>query len=193
VASGGSIRDRLLASAIELTVERGWSALTMAKLADRVGVSRQTVYNELGAKPQLAEAMVMRELETFLAHVDGAFRDEPDDLVAAIREAAGRALALAGESPLLHAVLSSSQGAESDLLPLLTTHSAPVLAVAGRMIREHVTAYPAASSLPDDRLESLIDMVVRLVISHVMQPAGTPEETAETIGWIAARVLGQRV
>jgi AcrR family transcriptional regulator len=194
VAPTRTIRDRLVASAIELTVERGWSALTMAKLADRVGVSRQTVYNELGAKPQLAEAMVMRELDTFLAHVDGAFRDEPDDLVAAIREAARRALALAGDSPLLHAVLSSSQGAESDLLPLLTTHSAPVLAVAGTMIREHVAAYPeATANLPDDRLESLIDMVVRLVISHVMQPAGSPEETADSIGWIAARVLGQPV
>jgi AcrR family transcriptional regulator len=188
------MRDRLVSSAIELTVERGWSALTMAKLADRVGVSRQTVYNELGAKPQLAEAMVMRELETFLAHVDGAFRAEPGDLVAAIREAARRALALAGDSPLLHAVLSSSQGAESDLLPLLTTHSAPVLAVAGRMIREHVTTYPdATANLPDDRLESLIDMVVRLVISHVMQPSGPPEQTAETIAWIAARVLGRPV
>jgi AcrR family transcriptional regulator len=187
-----TIRDRLVASAIELTVERGWSALTMAKLADRVGVSRQTVYNELGAKPQLAEAMVMRELEAFLAHVDEAFRSEPDDLVAAIREAARRALALAGDSPLLHAVLSSSQGAESDLLPLLTTHSAPVLAVAGQMIRAHVTAYPAdTANLPDDRLESLIDMVVRLVISHVMQPAATPEDTADAIAWIAARVLGR--
>jgi hypothetical protein len=136
----------------------------------------------------------MRELETFLAHVDGAFRAEPGDLVAAIREAARRALALAGDSPLLHAVLSSSQGAESDLLPLLTTHSAPVLAVAGRMIREHVTTYPdATANLPDDRLESLIDMVVRLVISHVMQPSGPPVQTAETIAWIAARVLGRPV
>jgi AcrR family transcriptional regulator len=195
VRAGGSkatIRDRLVAAAIELTVERGWSALTMAKLADRVGVSRQTVYNELGAKPQLAEAMVMRELESFLAHVDGAFRDQPDDLVAAIREAARRALVLAEDSPLLHAVLSSSQGAESDLLPLLTTHSAPVLAVAGRMIREHVTAYPQdTAALPGDRLESLIEMVVRLVISHVMQPTASPEETADAIAWIAARVLGR--
>ena len=185
-----SIRDRLVAAAIGFTVDHGWSALTMAKLADRVGVSRQTVYNELGAKPQLAEAMVMRELDGFLQAVDAAFGRHPDDLVEAIRDAATQALRLADRNPLLHAVLSSSQGADSDLLPLLTTHSAPVLAVAGRMIRARVAAYDV--DLPGDRLESLIDIVVRLVLSHVMQPAGTPEETADTIAWIAGRVIGAR-
>jgi hypothetical protein len=32
-------------------------------------------------------------------------------------------------------------------------------------------------------------MVVRLVLSHVMQPSGTPDETADDIAWIADRVL----
>lgn len=182
-----SIRARLVSAAISYTVEHGWSALTMTKLADRVGVSRQTVYNELGSKPQLAEAMVMRELETFLLLVDAAFLDNPDDLVAAIREAARGALALAAKSPLLHAVLSTSQGAESDLLPLLTTNSAPVLSAAGELIRAHVSTYDV--HLPEDRVEGLIDMVVRLVISHVMQPAADPGATADNIAWIAGRVL----
>ena len=184
-----TLRDRLVIAAIEFTTTKGWAALTMTKLADRVGVSRQTVYNELGAKPQLAEAIIMHELGAFLRVVDKAFVDNPDDVVAAIEGAARGALEMAGESPLLHAVLSSSQGAESDLLPLLTTHSAPVLSAAGGMIRAHVASYDV--DLPEERLESLIDMVVRLVISHVMQPAATPAETAATISWIAARVLGR--
>jgi hypothetical protein len=32
-------------------------------------------------------------------------------------------------------------------------------------------------------------MVVRLVLSHVMQPTATPAQTAETIAWIAERIL----
>jgi len=32
-------------------------------------------------------------------------------------------------------------------------------------------------------------MVVRVVLSHVMQPSGTPADTADGIAWIAARVL----
>ena len=43
--------------------------------------------------------------------------------------------------------------------------------------------------LEADRIDVLIDMVVRLVLSHVMQPTAQPAETAETIAWIADRVL----
>ena len=55
------------------------------------------------------------------------------------------------------------------------------------MIRGHVWSYDVP--LAEDRLEVLIDMVVRLVLSHVMQPSGQPAQTAETIAWIAERVL----
>ncbi|MGN6251358.1 MAG: TetR family transcriptional regulator [Marmoricola sp.] len=182
-----SLRERLICAAIRFTAEHGWSALTMAKLAHRVGVSRQTVYNELGTKPQLAEAMVMTELARFLGVVDDAFVRHAGDLVAAVREAARSVLVLAEDSPLLRAVLASRQGAESDLLPLLTTHSAPLLDSARDMIRAHVAAFDLG--LEPERLESLIDMVVRLVLSHVMQPGGRPEETADSIAWIAGRVV----
>jgi len=180
-------RDRLVTAAARFTAENGWAELTMAKLADMVGVSRQTVYNEIGGKPQLAEAMVLRELELFLQVVDSAFEDNPDDLVRAIEAAAKAVLELAGTDPLLHAILSSSQGAESELLPLLTTNSEPLLGAAGQMIRAHVMTYEV--HLEEHRVDVLIDMVVRLVLSHVMQPTGQPAETAETIAWIADRVL----
>ncbi len=180
-------RDRLLAAATRFTAEHGWASLTMAKLADLVGVSRQTVYNEIGGKPQLAEAIVMNELQMFLGLVDSAFHDNPDDLVEAIEAAAYRVLELAGRDPLMHAILSSRQGADSELLPLLTTNSEALLDAAGQMIREHVATYEV--NLEGHRVEVLIDMVVRLVLSHVMQPTGDPAETAETVAWIAARVL----
>ena len=180
-------RDRLLAEAARYTAEHGWSALTMGRLAELGGVSRQTVYNEIGGKPQLAEAMVMRELSLFLDEVDAGFGTHPEDLVAAIEEAAYRVLSTARTDPLLHAILSSSQGAVSDLLPLLTTNSEALLVAAGQMIRQHVATYDVP--LDEQRIEVLIDMVVRLVLSHVMQPTGQPRETAQTIAWIAARVL----
>ncbi len=181
-------RDRLITAAAGFTAANGWGELTMAKLADLVGVSRQTVYNEIGGKPQLAEAMVLRELQIFLDVVDSAFVDFPDDLVRAIETAAFRVLELARTDPLLHAILSSSQGADSELLPLLTTNSEPLLGAAGQMIREHVRTYDDVE-LPADRVEVLIDMVVRLVLSHVMQPTAQPAHTAETIAWIAGQVL----
>jgi AcrR family transcriptional regulator len=184
-----SIRERLVDAAIRMTASNGWGGLTMSRLADEVGVSRQTVYNELGSKSQLAEAMIMAELAHFLAVVDNAFAENPDNIVDAIRQAARSVLELGETNPLLRAALSTRQGAESDLLPLLTTHSEPLLDAARQMIREHVATYD--TGLAGDRVEVLIDMVVRLVLSHVMQPGGTPTETADTIAWLAERAVAR--
>jgi AcrR family transcriptional regulator len=188
---GGGWRERLLAQAAELTRAGGWQAITMAKLADRVGVSRQTVYNEIGSKRQLAEAMIMHELEIFLRAVDAAFENNPDDLVDAIREAARRVLEMARTNPLLHAVLSASHGAESALLPLLTTQVDPLIEAAQGLIRRHLDGYDVP--LGDDRIDPLVDMVIRLVLSHVTAPSTSPSETADNIAWIAARVLAAEV
>ena len=69
---GGTLRQRMLAAAVELTTSEGWAHVTMSRLAQAVGVSRQTVYNEIGTKNALAEAMILAELETFLAGGDHA-------------------------------------------------------------------------------------------------------------------------
>lgn len=185
---GESWRGRLLEAAAELTRRDGWQSLTMSKLAAEVGVSRQTVYNELGSKTALAEAMVMRELTAFLAQVDAAFTAHPTDLVAAIEQAAYDVLTMARSNPLVRAILSSSHGADSDLLPLLTTQSTPILESARTIIEGHLNSYELGFDA--QRLESLVDMVVRLVLSHVTTPGTTtPAETAFQIAWISAQVL----
>ncbi|MET3961849.1 AcrR family transcriptional regulator [Marmoricola sp. OAE513] len=185
--TGSTWRERLIVEAAELTKAGGWQAITMAKLADRVGVSRQTVYNEIGSKQQLAEAMIMRELEVFLRGVDAAFAANPDDLVEAIRQAAAAVLTNARSNPLLHAVLSASHGAESTLLPLLTTQVEPIISAAGVLIRGHLAAYRV--DLAEDRIDALVDMVIRLLLSHVTAPSGTPSSTADDIAYIAEKVL----
>ena len=182
-----SWRERLVSQAAELTRSGGWQAITMAKLADRVGVSRQTVYNEIGSKRQLAEAMIMHELEVFLQAVDAAFEENPDDLGGAIREASARVLEMAASNPLLHAVLSASHGAESDLLPLLTTQVEPLIEAAHGLVRRHLDTYD--HGLEEHRIDPLVDMVIRLVLSHVTAPSTSPQETADNIAWIAERVL----
>src|SRR6478609_2564823 len=99
-------RDRIVEAAVELTTESGWSSVTMAAVAERVGVSRQTVYNEMASKEGLAEAVILRELERFLAVVSVAFDAHPDDLVAGIRAATYGVLEHAQDNKLLHAVVS---------------------------------------------------------------------------------------
>lgn len=187
-AAAPSLRDRLLEAAVQIMTTSGWGRVTMARLADDVGVSRQTVYNEIGTKNDLAEAMVMRELDRFLAGVNRSFDENPDDLIGAIRGSARRVLEYAEDNALLHAVVSATHGADTELLPLLTTHSEYLLEGAKFVVAERVASYDV--QLPEGRLEASIDMVVRLVLSHVMQPSATPARTADDIAWIAERVLG---
>jgi AcrR family transcriptional regulator len=184
-------RSRIIDAAVAMTVDGGWSTVTMAALAERVGVSRQTVYNEVGTKPGLAEAMIGHELERFLGVVTAAFDEHPTDLVGAIRAASGGVLELAQDNLLLHAVVSATHGADTELLPLLTTHAESLLAAAKLVVAERLAPY--ALGLEGRRLDAAIDVVVRVVLSHVMQPSGSPAETADDIAWIAARVLQEAV
>lgn len=181
------MRERVVAAAADLTCESGWRAITMARLAERVGVSRQTVYNEIGSKPELAEAMVLAELGRFLDAVGAAFDRNPEDLVGAVRDAAYDVLDLARRNALLQAVVSATHGAGTELLPLLTTRSDVLVDTAKAVIAERIPGYDVG--LTDDQLDAALDMVVRLVLSHVMHPAESPGRTADEIAWIAGRVL----
>ena len=65
------LRTTLLDAARALLGERGWARVTMADVAARVGVSRQTLYNTFGSRDELAQALVLREQERMLAGVAG--------------------------------------------------------------------------------------------------------------------------
>ena len=187
VSAAPSMRERIVEAAGSLTTELGWARVTMATVADRVGVSRQTVYNEVGTKPGLAEAMILHELDRFLGVVNLAFDAHPGDLVGAIRAATRDVLVLAQDNPLLHAVVSATHGADTELLPLLTTHAEPLLTAAKVVVAERMAPYD--TGLDGAHLDVAIDMVVRVVLSHVMQPSGSPADTADSIAWLAGRAL----
>lgn len=181
------LRDRLIAAAVELTVEQGWAALTMRGLAERIGVSRQTVYNELGSKPELAEAMVLTELATFLEHVETAFADHPTDLADAVEQSSRRVLELCQSHPFHQAVLSASHGADSELLPLYTTHSDLLLGAAQGIVAERLPQYNL--NISEDAVHAMVDMVLRMTISHAMRPTDPPAETAARMGWLVRKVI----
>ena len=180
-------RERIVAAAVEMTTSSGWAAVTMGRLADAAGVSRQTVYNEVGSKPLLAEAMILRELDRFLDLVTVAFDAHPTDLVGAIRDASCAVLEASQDNLLLKAIVSATHGADTELLPLLTTNAGSLLGAAKEVITARVAPY--APGIDAEHLDPAIDMVVRVVLSHVMQPSGSPERTGADIAWLAGQVL----
>lgn len=182
------LRDRLLDAAASITAAEGWGAVTMAKLAEEVGVSRQTVYNELGSKPRIAEELVMRELDRFLDIVRGRMSGETE-IVVALQSACEGALEAAATNPLLKAILESAHTGGSDLLPLLTTESQGLIENARAVVIEALHQEGLDTGLDEAEERTAVDAIIRLVLSHVMQPAKTPADAAADIAWVAGHVL----
>lgn len=171
------LRDRLLDAGRDQLRERPWSQVTMADIAAAAGVSRQTLYNELGTRDEFGQALLMREAGRFLDAVEEAIDDHADQPLAALRAALERFLAIAAGDPFVRMLLGDD-GA-GGLLPLVTTRSGPVVDWARRRLGDSILArWPHVD--PVD-VEALADALVRLAISHVTAPRDTPSRTAEEI------------
>lgn len=187
-ASRLRLRDDLLTSARELTATHGWAAVRMIDVAHRTGVSRQTVYNEFGDKPGLAEALATAEIKRFVAAVRAQLLAHGADVRAAARAAIRWTLAEAAGDPLVKAILTSARGGADELLPYLTTRSDVILDLASAAILEW-----ASTHLPDADQPTLTvaaESVVRLVVSHIVLPTAPVEQTAAALADVLVRLLG---
>ncbi len=181
------LRDRLLDAASAAFAGDGWRRLTMAKVADLAGVSRQTVYNEFGTKQSLAEQLVLRELDAFLDVVAQRFTAE-SDFGEAIKAAVEGALEMARKNALLRAVLDASHTGDSELLPIIL-QSRDLVDRATESLFELVrTGYPEFP-LEDARLMVALECVVRLVLSHISSPSHPDEQTVADISWAVETMI----
>lgn len=178
--------ERILDATAALTIEGGWASVSMGRVAAAVGVSRQTVHTEVGTKAELAEALVIREVEAFLAEVGAGFEGAAD-VPEAIERSITRVLTRSQQSPLVRAVVSSSHGADTELLPLLTTRPGHLLELASAAVSGLVA--PFALPLPQARIDATIEVIVRVTLSQVMHPTGAPGEVAEHLAWLVRSAL----
>ncbi len=65
-----------------------------------------------------------------------------------------------------------------------------MLETAKGVVRARVAAYDVVVSA--GRLDAAIDVIVRVVLSHVMQPSGSPQRTADDIAWLSAQALAPK-
>ena len=180
-----TLRDDLLDATSALIIERGFRRVRMQDVADAVGVSRQTVYNEFGDKWRLAQALTLRENDRYLDTVDEILTRH-DDLYSAVTTAVAYTLSTAADDPLKKAILTGT-GSE-DLLPLMTTRAEPVLFEAKRRIIAHMLRqWP---DLDAAEVTDLADAIVRLTISHVVLPMDPPETVAARLARLVARYFG---
>lgn len=182
-----TLRERIVAAAARRTARDGWAEVTMARLAEDVGVSRQTVYNEVGSKTALADELVAHEVHVFLEAVDAGFAAEPENLPAAVERAVLAVLQQARRAPLLRAVVGSAHGASSELLPYLTTRPETLMGLVLPFVADRVARYPL--DLPPERVERTVDVVVRAALSQVISPSAAPDAVAEHLGWLVRQAV----
>ncbi|MGW1292332.1 TetR/AcrR family transcriptional regulator [Streptomyces sp. NPDC002533] len=77
-------REALLDAARRALADRPWRTVRMADVAGLADVSRQTLYNEFGTKGGLAEALLRRAADGYLAGVDRALTAPAPDRPAAV-------------------------------------------------------------------------------------------------------------
>lgn len=181
-ASRALLRDTILRATDELVAERGWPAVTMAQVASRAGVSRQTVYNEMGSRPDLARAYALWAADQLLDEVERCLAEHRDDLHEALVVALELFLDQAAEHPLIRA-LGATTGSEDVLAVLVRPAGGTIVAAAADRLGSIVaTTWPALA--PAD-VALLAETLVRLAISHVVLPTAPPAEAARS----AARAL----
>lgn len=168
------LRDTLLDAARGELEERAWSEVTMAEVAEAAGVSRQTLYREFGSRDEFAQAFVIREADHFLGEVEASVRAHADDPRAAIGAALEAFLTAAGEDPLIRTLLSDD--GTGGMLPFVTTQGTPVVHWASARLAGVIEeTWP---QVPDEDARLLAECLVRLAISYVTTPNGSPETTA---------------
>src|SRR5882757_523482 len=175
------LQDRVLDTTAEVIVAEGWGAVTMSRIATQVGVSLQLLYKQIGSRQVLGEAVIARETDSFLSGITACMAEHADDPVAGLSTAAGYTLRTGADNALLKAILAGGNGADGELLALLTTRSAPVLQPAIAAVLAQARDQYQTLGLPADRLTSLVEVFVRLTLSHLLQPSGPIEQAIEQI------------
>ncbi|MGY0498238.1 TetR family transcriptional regulator [Nocardia sp. FBN12] len=183
------LRDRMLDVARTMVVTDGWGAVNMSRVAKEVGISRPVLYKEIGTKQALADALIERETGIYLTGIAETLAQHPTDPIAGITAAAEYTLRTAGDNTLIKAVLSARHGGDTALLPALVSDPEPVLGRAVAALTTSVRDRYQLTELSDDELTSIVEIMVRLTLSHLFQPTSSVDRTVAQIGAVLSGVF----
>jgi AcrR family transcriptional regulator len=185
VATRQLLHDTLFDAARTLLKDRPWAQITMSDVARAAGVSRQTLYKEMGTRDQFAQQFVIREGARFLEVVEQTILSNLQDPRTAVAAGLEAFLEVASRDPLMRMLLEDD--GTGGMLPLLTTQSRPVLEWASERVSQVMrSGWP---DVDEQDSELLADSIVRLAISYVTMPRGTPAESAAAAAKLLAPYL----
>lgn len=181
--SADAVTARILDAALGQFEDFGLRRSTMEDIARRCGMSRITIYRRFPKKENLVQAVVLRELQSFLDCLERVGQDAAGQLSAQDKMAERIAFALQylGNHPLLRRLLRTEP---ESILPSLTVDGAPVV----DMAREHIASFIRkdlfGARTPPPGAERHVQLVaelgVRIVLSFILTPSSAiPMETLD--------------
>jgi|ERR1700722_10082304 AcrR family transcriptional regulator len=186
-AGTDDVTERILDAALGQFEDFGLRRSTMEDIARRCGMSRITIYRRFPKKENLIEAVLLRELASFLDCLERVGAEEQpgaDGGMSAEDKMVERiafALQYLGHHLLLRRLLRTEP---ESILPSLTVNGGPVVDLA----REHIAAFirkdlfgtrtPPAEA--ERHIQVVSELGVRIVLSFTLTPSsGIPMATLE--------------
>jgi AcrR family transcriptional regulator len=170
-------RERLRAEILDVAaaevLAHGWRGLRMQVVADAVGVSRQTLYNEYANKQGLARALALTVAGRYHRETAQIVERSPD-VRAAIRDTVAWSIETSADDTLFKTLLGADGG--ETFLPLYTSEGAPMIDLAvdtvGAAFRSR---FP---ELDPERLDLVMETATRYVLSHLVMRTRSAERVA---------------
>jgi AcrR family transcriptional regulator len=176
-ASRVLLRDLVLDAMRDLLGNKDWSSITLADVAKVAGISRQTIYNEFGSRQGLAQGYALRLADSLVDAVDEAIQSNVGDIEAAFLEGFRSFFLESASDPLVISLLTGA--AKPDLLQIITTDSAPIIARSSSRLTESFRHSWVQASEEDSGV--LARAIVRLAMSYVSMPPEADHDVARDL------------
>lgn len=174
--------DAVFTALQRLLVEHGWEALSLARVAEAAGVSRQTIYKRFGSRAGLAEGYAMHLADRFCDLVEDAARAHEDDPRAGVEASFGAFLAEAARDPLVRALQVAD--APTELIGPVLSDGGPVFRHSSERL---AAAYSSAWLSADPEAARLLaETGVRLCLGLIAMPPASPELVARDLATLFA-------
>ncbi|WP_232067909.1 TetR family transcriptional regulator AlkX [Mycolicibacterium tokaiense] len=173
-ASKVLLRDLVLDAMRELLLSNDWSSITLSDVAKAAGISRQTIYNEFGSRQGLAQGYALRLADRLVDAVDEAIETNVGDISEAFLQGFRSFFAESAADPLVISLLTGV--AKPDLLQIITTDSAPIIARASARLTDSFRHSWVQCSEHDAGV--LARAIVRLAMSYVSMPPESDHDVA---------------
>ncbi|MFF0703141.1 TetR/AcrR family transcriptional regulator [Streptomyces tendae] len=162
---------RILDAALEQFTVFGLRRSSMNDVAKRAGVSRVTVYRRFGTKDTLVEQTLLRENSRFFQRLDQAVAALPT-----MEERVVEGFVVALRHTRAHPLFGGLLRLEPEVvLPYLTVHGGSSLAATVDYLTGHLRRAQQAEGRPGDDPRPVAELMVRVAVSFLLNPASCIE------------------